>query len=86
MLRVENKNKLIIERKMTMCKNKTIFLKNEILENKEMSDYDIAVYVSLRNLYAGYGEEVLIRFYSASPFAFQIFMVRLFIDKVFCYY
>lgn len=43
-----------------MCKNKTIFLKNEILENKEMSDYDIVVYVSLRNLYAGYGEEVLI--------------------------
>ena len=43
-----------------MCKNKTIFLKNEILENNEMSDYDIAVYVSLRNLYAGYGEEVLI--------------------------
>ena len=43
-----------------MCKNKTIFLKNGVLENKEMSDYDIAVYVSLRNLYAGYGEEVLI--------------------------
>ena len=43
-----------------MCKNKTIFLKNEILENKEMSDYDIAIYVSLRNLYAGYDEEVLI--------------------------
>ena len=43
-----------------MCKNKTIFLKNEILEDKEMSDYDIAVYVSLRNLYASYSEEVLI--------------------------
>ena len=43
-----------------MCKNKIIFLKNGVLENKEMSDYDIAVYVSLRNLYAGYGEEVLI--------------------------
>ena len=40
--------------------NKTIFLKNEILENNEMSDYDIAVYVSLTNVYGNSKDEVLI--------------------------
>ena len=43
-----------------MCKNKTIFLKNEILEDKEMSDYDIAAYIALRNIYAKGNEKLLI--------------------------